>query len=155
MMTKHEMTAVRTVLRVLAIRTDGWDDAQRADAGFDGGEWSGPAWGRAYETAEREAIEYVAQRFDVTEWALEQLMFKWEHYHELRWHDAMHRQSMMIDCPRCGAIGAYGVHEYEGTAHCRVCKHERYSHLPPLRFNVPRNISEHCFNLRLPPPNRL
>jgi hypothetical protein len=50
----------RIVSRVFAQRTEGWEEAERADAGFDAGEWSGPAWSHAWEDEMEATIDYVA-----------------------------------------------------------------------------------------------
>ncbi len=42
------------------------DEQESVDAHFDGGEWSGPAWGRMYDAREKSALNLVARRFNIT-----------------------------------------------------------------------------------------
>ena len=59
----HELQACRAFHKLLAVRTEGWAEAEAADAKFDGGEWSGPAWGDHWQQAEEYCEEVIARRF--------------------------------------------------------------------------------------------
>ena len=59
------LTAVRSYLRLFAIRTEGWWEAEGCDRQYDDGEWSGPAWAKNWEDAEHTTVDHVAERFDV------------------------------------------------------------------------------------------
>ncbi len=58
--------AVNAYHRVLAQRTEGWEEGEACDAGFDAGEWSGAIWGDHWEQAEKEALAIVASAFGIT-----------------------------------------------------------------------------------------
>ena len=56
----------RAVCKLYDRRTEGWDEAEWADAQFDGGEWSGPVWGREFETEMGRTIQDVADCYHTT-----------------------------------------------------------------------------------------
>jgi hypothetical protein len=71
-----------------------WIGAQ-ADAGFDGGEWSGPAHSRILERIEQRIARDVAARFDMTG---QELLRQWNiytYYEADRWMAAQFRTISM------------------------------------------------------------
>ena len=62
-LTQHEVHACRAVARLVAVKTEGWAEAEYADAHWDAGEWSGPAWADNWQRADEEATKTVAERF--------------------------------------------------------------------------------------------
>lgn len=81
----------RIVQKLLAKRTAGWALAEHLDAGFDGGEWSGPAWGEQWEVAQDKAISDVAKRVGMSFEELEHefLSLENEYPHHLPFDAAM------------------------------------------------------------------
>jgi hypothetical protein len=57
--------AARVYRKLYALRIEGWSEGEHCDRQFDAGEWSGPAWGEAFEIMERKTIRDVAKKFDV------------------------------------------------------------------------------------------
>lgn len=64
-LSRHELRAVRAYERLLAIRTEGWNELEAADAKFDGGEWSGAAWGDQWQEMDERCLAEVAERFEL------------------------------------------------------------------------------------------
>jgi hypothetical protein len=62
-LTKRDKRGARAFRRVFADRTAAWDEAENADAGFDGGEWSGLAWARTWERQAEDTAEFIAGKF--------------------------------------------------------------------------------------------
>ena len=67
MISRTQKQAARAYRRLLAQRTDGWDEAEAVDAHWDGGEFSGPAWADNWLTAECVAISETAAQFGLTD----------------------------------------------------------------------------------------
>ena len=65
MISQREMRAVRAYDRVFANSTEGWNEAEAADASYDGGEWSGPSWAKNWLNEDRRVISLVAERFEI------------------------------------------------------------------------------------------
>lgn len=85
MLTKHEKDAGRAYQRVLAQRTEGWDQFESMDAGFDGGEFSGPAWSGKWEEAADQSLQVVAERFDLEARDLEYIVAEMGHIESHEW----------------------------------------------------------------------
>jgi hypothetical protein len=68
----ENMTAVRAYNKVWGPLARSMSEAEECDAHFDGGEWSGPAWGRIWEEQEDRVRKLVAERFGITPQQLEQ-----------------------------------------------------------------------------------
>lgn len=64
------LQAVRAFARVWAPLGAALDEAARADRGFDGGEWSGPAHADAWMSSYEAALHRVAARYGLTALAL-------------------------------------------------------------------------------------
>lgn len=62
-----QLTAVRAFERIWEPIASALDEAERADAGFDGGEWSGPAHANIYDREYRRILALVAGRFGMDE----------------------------------------------------------------------------------------
>ena len=62
---KHMKKAARAYRRLLERRTQGWYDYQTMDAGFDAGEWSGPAWADNWQRACERTEADIAKAFCV------------------------------------------------------------------------------------------
>lgn len=67
MMTHLEMQAVRAFDRIIAQTTAGWDEMESADAHWDAGEWSGPAWAKNWTDEIDRVVKLVAFRFGLWE----------------------------------------------------------------------------------------
>jgi hypothetical protein len=63
---KINWAAVRALRRVMQPINAAQTEAAALDAGFDAGEWSGPAHARLLDELEREATARVAARFGLT-----------------------------------------------------------------------------------------
>ncbi len=59
------MRAIRAFDRVISNSTEGWNEVEAADAHWDAGEWSGPAWARAWEAEVIRVTDMVADRFQI------------------------------------------------------------------------------------------
>lgn len=91
--TKHEKTAIRAAIRLQSAVCAAHDEAARWDAGFDGGEFSGPAHADACQRECEQVVDLVASRFDIESWRLEEMLFIWEHVECDRWMNAMTRRT--------------------------------------------------------------
>jgi len=77
---KRVRQAVRAYHRIMRPWWANQEEAEAADAGFDGGEWSGPAHARITEHVEEETMRHVAGRFNVPLRAMELEIMR--QYHE-------------------------------------------------------------------------
>lgn len=84
------IAACRALSRLLAIKYRPLEQAEAADAGFDGGEWSGPAYSRVYQEIELQTIDEVAQRFSMD---MEDLAEDWDNY---QWMEEGHYQDVLM-----------------------------------------------------------
>jgi hypothetical protein len=81
-MNRHHLTAAKTALRVWAPKAVQLDLIERADAGFDGGEWSGPWHAERQREAYERTLAEVAPRFGLTAPQLEYAIEVYEHEQE-------------------------------------------------------------------------
>jgi len=89
-MTKRQYAAVRAFERFIGISTDGWAEAEGADAHWDGGEWSGPAWTDNWENEHHRVAGIVAARFGMTVEDLLIYIECKENDEENRWYEINH-----------------------------------------------------------------
>jgi len=92
---------VKAFNRVLAQRTEGWEEAEACDAQFDAGEWSGPAWGDVWQQVDQEVTEYVAARFNVPPGRVEFAVLEAEHVQQACFFEALDMRSgpTAMGCP--------------------------------------------------------
>jgi hypothetical protein len=64
-LSREQLQACRAYERLLAARTEGWDEMEACDRHWDGGEWSGPAWGDNWQRAEEYCERVIAERFEL------------------------------------------------------------------------------------------
>lgn len=64
-MNRHETQACRAFARLHDVHTEGWAEAEHADSHWDGGEWSGPAWGDNWQRADEHCCRLIADRFEL------------------------------------------------------------------------------------------
>jgi hypothetical protein len=79
--------AVRAFRRIMVPISDSHDEAARWDAGFDGGEFSGPAHDRMLEEEYQRVLEIVAGRFGIEPADLENMTLLAD-YHQ--WNCFLH-----------------------------------------------------------------
>jgi len=84
---------VRAYNRILAQRTEGWEEAEACDSQYDAGEWSGPAWGDNWQRVESEVAEYVAERFGVPVGAVEFAVIEADYEREACFYRALDLRS--------------------------------------------------------------
>ena len=72
-------SAIRSIQKLLSITTEGWSEMEAADAHFDGGEWSGPAWGDNWQEEEERVIKVVAHHFGLSPSALGESFHNWQY----------------------------------------------------------------------------
>ena len=65
-LSNYELSACRAFDRIYASKTEGWEEAEYADAHWDGGEWSGPAWADNWQRVEEECYAIVGERFGMS-----------------------------------------------------------------------------------------
>lgn len=81
-LTTREKAACRAVDNLLNRTTAGWAEMEHADRHYDGGEWSGPAWGNNWQAEEKRVIALVARHFGFTSPRLVDAYYYWEHLEE-------------------------------------------------------------------------
>ncbi len=91
-LTKRELRACRAFNRLLSDRTEGWAEAEACDRHYDGGEWSGPAWGDNWQEAHERCHQIIAERFEFpsAEYVMH-LMHRYEDEEQYRWWKAITR----------------------------------------------------------------
>ena len=62
---QYDYQACRAFARLHCDYTEGWDELEAADAQFDGGEWSGSAWGDNWQRADEHCCRVIADRFEL------------------------------------------------------------------------------------------
>lgn len=87
--TKHEKTAIRAAIQLQSAVCAAHDFGATMDAGFDAGEWSGPAHADACQRECEQVIAMVAERFDIESWRLGEWVMIWEYEEADRWMDAV------------------------------------------------------------------
>lgn len=71
--------AIRACVRLLDLNSEGWEEAEAADAQWDGGEWSGPAHANMHQEEEERVVKLVACRFDISAFQLGEALMGWQY----------------------------------------------------------------------------
>lgn len=64
-LSQHELKACRAHARLMAVKTRGWDEAEAADAHWDAGEWSSPAWAQQWQDVEEACNIIISDYFEL------------------------------------------------------------------------------------------
>ena len=89
-LTHHEVQACRAVARLVTVKTEGWAEAEHADAHWDAGEWSSSAWADNWQRADEEATKTVAERFGLEDHQLRHCIQEYDCELQYRWWKAAH-----------------------------------------------------------------
>jgi hypothetical protein len=79
--------AIRAFNKVWGPKADALAVAAQADAGFDGGEFSGPAYGYITVRVFEETLAAVAERFGLTAAELDNAIQQYERDQQQRWQE--------------------------------------------------------------------